>query len=109
MIKAALLLGLALLVRDDGRYASDPLHTWFDHLSSGLGLCCSFADGQAIQDVYWDTQNGHYRVRIGGEWVVVDDDAVVTEQNKFGKAVVWPYLTHNGQLKVRCFLPGSGA
>ena len=35
---------------------------------------------------------GHYRVRLNGEWIVVPDNAVVTEPNKFGPAVVWPYM-----------------
>jgi hypothetical protein len=59
--------------RDDGRYANSPLHAWFDHLASGNGLCCSFADGFSVQDVDWDTQDGKYRVRLYGEWIVVPD------------------------------------
>ena len=50
--------------RDDGRFANSPLKLWFDRLASGKGLCCSFADGVSVQDVDWDTQDGHYRVRI---------------------------------------------
>ena len=96
-------------VRDDGRYANEPLHAWFDKLASKKGLCCSFADGFSIKDVNWDTQEGHYRVRLYGEWVLVPDDAVVTEPNKFGPAVVWPYMDTDGQTRIRCFLPGAGA
>ena len=58
-------------VRDDGRYANSPLKSWFDRLASGNGLCCSFADGFRVDDVDWDTQGGHYRVRLNGEWIVV--------------------------------------
>jgi hypothetical protein len=95
----------------DGRYAAgDPmLHQWFNRLASGKGLCCSFADGVSVQDVDWDTQGNSYRVRINGEWVVVPDAAVVTEPNKFGSAVVWPYQDINGATQIRCFIPGSGA
>ena len=71
--------------RDDGRFADSPLKEWFEHLRSTSGLCCAFADGVSLQDVDWDTQDGHYRVRIQGEWFVVPDDAVVTEPNRF-----WP-------------------
>ena len=121
-----------LLARDDGQFADSPLKTWFDQLASGKGLCCSFADGVSIQDVDWDTEktceladgmidrkNGiafpvgkcviHYRVRLNGQWVVVPDAAVVTEPNKFGPAVVWPYQDMNGVTQIRCFLPGAGA
>jgi len=95
--------------RSCGRYANSPLKQWFDQLASGKGLCCSFADGVSVQDVDWDTQDGSYRVRLQGEWVVVPDVAVVSEPNRFGPAVVWPYLDANGTTQIRCFLPGAGA
>jgi len=98
-----------LVARDDGRFAGSPLKEWFDHLGSRNGLCCAFADGVSVQDVDWDTQGGHYRVRIQGEWFVVPDDAVVTEPNRFGPAVVWPYNDHNGNTKIRCFIPCAGS
>jgi hypothetical protein len=98
-----------VFARDDGRYANSPLKTWFDQLASGKGLCCSFADGVSVEDVDWDTQNGRYRVRIQGQWVLVPDVAVVTEPNRFGPAVVWPYQDMDGATQIRCFLPGAGA
>jgi hypothetical protein len=100
---------IVALVRDDGRYANSPLKSWFDRLASGNGLCCSFADGFSVENVDWGTQDGHYRVRLYGEWIVVPDNAVVTEPNKFGPAVVWPYMDTDGQTQIRCFLPGAGA
>jgi hypothetical protein len=95
--------------RDDGRYANSPLKTWFDQLASKKGLCCSFADGVSVEDVDWDSQDGRYRVRVGGQWIVVPDSAVVTEPNRFGPAVVWPYQDVDGTTQIRCFLPGAGA
>jgi hypothetical protein len=103
---AALLTALTLVA---GQYPDNALHKWFDSLASGKGLCCSFADGQSVSDVDWDTQDGHYRVQLNGQWLVVPDDAVVTEANKFGPAVVWPYAGYGGVTLIRCFLPGSGA
>jgi hypothetical protein len=111
---AALVLCLTGLVsdysyaRDDGRFANSPLKAWFDRLASRNGLCCSFADGTSVQDVDWDTQEGHYRVRIYGQWLVVPDAAVVTEPNRFGPAVVWPYNDRYGNTRIRCFMPGAG-
>jgi hypothetical protein len=99
---------IVALVRDDGRYANSPLKSWFDQLASEKGLCCSFADGFRVDNVDWDTQDGHYRVRLNGQWIVVPDEAVVTEPNKFGAAVVWPYMGTDGQTQIRCFLPGTG-
>ena len=58
-------LALPAFGRDlDGRYAASPLHDWFEHLASGKGLCCSFADGYVVQDADWETKDGHYRVRV---------------------------------------------
>ena len=94
--------------RDDGRFANSPLKEWFDRLASKNGLCCAFADGVSVQDVDWDTQDGHYRVRLQGEWIVVPDAAVVTEPNRFGPAVVWPYNDRYGDTRIRCFMPGAG-
>ena len=56
----------------------------------------------------WDTQDGHYRVRIYGQWFVVPDDAVVAEPNRFGPTVVWPYRDRDGTTQIRCFMPGAG-
>lgn len=98
-----------LFAHDDGHFANSPLKAWFDQLASGKGLCCSFADGVSIQDVDWDMQNGRYRVRLNGAWMVVPDAAVVTEPNRFGPAVVWPYQDAAGATQIRCFMPGAGA
>ena len=102
-----ILLSGRLVARDDGRFANSPLKPWFDRLASGKGLCCSFADGFSVQDVDWDTQDGHYRVRIYGQWLDVPDDAVVTEPNRFGPAVVWPDNDRYGNTKfaVSCQAP----
>jgi hypothetical protein len=92
----------------DGRYANSPLKQWFDQLASGKGMCCSFADGFKVEDVDWDTQDGRYRVQLHGQWIVVPDSAVVAEPNRFGPAVVWPYMDAQGATQIRCFLPGAG-
>ena len=48
------------------------------------------------------------RVRVYGQWLVVPDDAVVTEPNRFGPTVVWPYNDRFGNRQIRCFMPGTG-
>jgi len=109
-------LGLAE-ARDGGQFANSPLKAWFDQLKSGKGLCCSFADGVAIEDVDWGTEAvtlaGQniitYWVMLNGQKVIVPDAAVVTEPNRFGPAVVWPYQDMNGVTQIRCFIPGAGA
>lgn len=101
-----ILLIMPARARDDGRYAGSPLKEWFDSLRSGKGPCCSDADGSAVSDVDWRSNNGHYVVRIEGEWVDVPDDAVITEPNRVGRTMVWPLRGYGG-LTIRCFLPGS--
>jgi len=83
------------------------LNAWFDKLASGKGLCCTVTDGVAIPDVDWATKDGHYRVRIEDQWFAVDDDAVITEPNKDGRTMVWPYYADGKVLFIRCFMPGS--
>jgi hypothetical protein len=95
----------------EGRYASSPLHGWFESLRSGKGPCCSDADGTALSDVDWETTEGHYRVRIESQWWNVPDDAVIREPNRAGRTMVWPiyYRAVNSPLRIeiRCFMPGS--
>jgi hypothetical protein len=105
---------LPVFARDlDGLYRESPLHDWFEHLASGKGLCCSFADGYAVQDADWDTIGGRYRVRVpiaaqssDTVWVDVPDDAVITEPNKSGHTMVWPLYDYHG-VSIRCFMPGN--
>src|SRR5262249_34470136 len=100
---------IVAVVRDDGRCANSPLKPSCDRLARANGVCCPFADGFRVDNVDWHTQDSPYRVRLNGEWIVVPDDAVVTEPNKFGPAVVWPYMGTDGETRIRCFLPGAGA
>jgi hypothetical protein len=119
LIIAAIIAVLAIpaLAHDDGKFANSPLKAWFDSLASGKGLCCSFADGVSIRDVDWGTESvtlaGEasvvYWAMIDGKKIVVPPEAVVTEPNKFGPAVVWPYQDMNGVTQIRCFIPGAGA
>lgn len=108
---AALLMALVSPLghaRDRGQFANSTpeMKAWFDGLRSGKGPCCSDADGTAVSDVDWETHEGHYRVRLDGQWVDVPDEAVITEPNRIGRTMVWPIRGYLG-VTVRCFLPGS--
>lgn len=94
--------------RDRGQFtnSSPELKAWFEGLKSGKGPCCSDADGTAVSDVDWESRNGHYRVRLDGEWIDVPDEAVITEPNRVGRTMVWPLRGYLG-VTIRCFMPGS--
>ena len=94
------------MARDDGRYSNSPLKPWFDSLRSNLGPCCSDADGVVVADPDWESKDGHYRVRLDGEWIMVPDEAVITEPNRAGRTMVWPIKGSWGTM-IRCFMPGS--
>jgi hypothetical protein len=106
-----------------GDWENSPLHHWFDGLASKKGMCCSHADGVAISDVDWGAEvldkpitfadgtqaSNVYWVIVEGQKLVVPPDAVVAERNRYGRAVVWPFRDVNGQLQIRCFMPGTEA
>jgi hypothetical protein len=87
-------------------YQHPELNSWYESLHSGKGPCCDGSDAKRVDDADWETKDGHYRVRIDGEWVDVPNAAVVDGPNRAGRTMVWPYYL-NGHPKARCFMPGS--
>lgn len=84
------------------------LNNWFMSLQSkGKVSCCDGSDAMRLDDVDWDAKDGHYRVRLQGEWVDVPDSAVVEGPNRAGPTMVWPYYLNGSMRGVRCFMPGS--
>src|SRR5271155_937460 len=103
-----LLIGLMLLFPVHMHDRAD-LDDYFSHLQSRKGSqCCGLSDGLAVKDPDWDTENGHYRVKVWGEWLIVPDEGLVDGPNKYGPAIVWPYRDSVGIPRIRCFLPGAG-
>ena len=105
-------LGIFLAIFVVPALAHDPsrpeLNGWYDKLASGIGLCCSLTDGVTVADPDWESKDGHYRVRLGGEWIDVPDDALVTVPNRAGRTMVWPMPMIEGDtIRIRCFMPGS--
>jgi hypothetical protein len=82
------------------------LNHWYESLHSGKGPCCDGSDAKRVDDADWESKDGHYRVRIDGEWVDVPKEAVVDGPNLAGRAMVWPYY-QDGHPRPRCFMPGS--
>ena len=106
---ALLPFSVAFATDPDGKYskANPDMAKWFEQLRSPAGeACCALSDGNTLQDTQWRSRNGHYEVLIGGEWVLVPDNAVIAGPNLYGRTVVWPYY-ENGHPAARCFLPGT--
>lgn len=104
---AVFLCAASVFARDNGQWGHvDPeIRKWIGSLKNKQGMgCCDTADGF---DAEWDTQGNQYRVRIDGAWYTVPHHAVLDAPNRLGVAKVW-YLTIEGKVEIRCFLPGSG-
>lgn len=113
-----LLLGVAQ-ARNMTGVEQPELSDWFNSLSNQKGTsCCSTADGWKPDEVQYDTEGGHYRVRLFGKWWDVPADAVLNVPNRAGYAIVWfshrdAGIDESGTLApeymhIRCFLPGAG-
>lgn len=85
------------------------LNDWFKSLNSKSGSCCAEMDGTFDPD--WESKDGHYRVRIEGEWKDVPEDAVLKSPNLSGRTIVWWYKFSpwgtKSQIMIRCFMPGA--
>lgn len=108
LLSVPLLCVSVAAARDRGQFSgADPeIKAWFDKLGSKRGPCCSDADGSVVADVDWQSENGHYRVRLDGRWIDVPDEAVVTVPNRIGRTMVWPIRSPN-DITIRCFMPGA--
>jgi hypothetical protein len=82
------------------------LNGWFENLQSGEGRCCDGSDANHIDDADWESKNGRYRVRVGGEWVDVPDQALVHGPNRADRTMLWLHYI-DGHPIPRCFMPGS--
>ena len=93
--------------RDYGQYnhIAPQVRDWVKGLKDRGGVgCCDTADGFPPEAV-WDIGGGRYRVMIGGKWYDVPEAALILEPNRLGYAVVW-YISINGEIQIRCFIPG---
>ncbi len=92
----------------NGQWADSKLNNWFQNLTSKSGtLCCGVADGVPVEE--WGIEKNNYWVMIDGQKLTVPDNALVTDRNISGKAIVWVNRSGANQEKidVRCFMPGD--
>jgi hypothetical protein len=88
--------------------ARPELDHWFMGLQSkGKSPCCDGTDALRVDDVDWESKDGHYRVRLEGQWVDVPESAVIEGPNRAGPAMVWPYRKDGKLNQIRCFLAGA--
>lgn len=89
-------------------HARADLDSWFGGLRSGLGPCCGGpkVDATVLEDADWQSLGDHFSVRIDGQWIAVDDAAVLKEPNRAGRTMVWLGF-RDGKPFVRCFMPGA--
>jgi hypothetical protein len=89
-------------------HARPDLDGWYMGLRSGLGPCCGGpkVDATVLEDADWQSLGDHFSVRIDGQWIAVDDAAVLKEPNRAGRTMVWLGF-RDGKPFVRCFLPGA--
>ncbi len=91
----------------NGQWADSPNKAWFARQKNQNNvLCCDAADGKRLEDADWKAdEQGHYWVRLEGEWKQVPDSAVITPKDRpVDYAVVWIFM---GQ--IFCFMAGAGA
>jgi hypothetical protein len=83
------------------------LNEWYHGLHSESGAwCCDGDEATHLADIDWESKDGHYRVRVDGEWYDVPEGAVINTPNRDGRAMVWMSDGAMGKAP-RCFMPGS--
>src|SRR5262249_32964442 len=111
LFMAAIIIGFFFCCAQ-GHVAERPaLNAVFNTLRRDGGpACCGATEAERIADPDWETKDGHYRVKIEGQWFDVPDGAVISAPNRFGPALVWPnrYGYERKVYAIRCFIPGAG-
>ncbi len=107
----------ALQAEDAGQYrqVSTEIKAWRDALTNEIGIgCCTTENGFRPAEVEWDISVNSYRVKLGGQWILVPDEAVIRSPNRLGYAAVWFEIDHDidfeeSTFEIRCFLPGAAS
>jgi hypothetical protein len=86
-------------------HLSDDQKAWFNTVRDSLGnTCCDGADGYPVD---YEMRANRYWIHFRGQWLEVEERAVKHQPNPIGEGVAWFYFV-NGDLTVRCFVPGPG-
>ena len=101
--------------RPEYAQASPDVRNWFKSQRAPTTNvpCCDISDGEfAEEDIRYDEKGvGHFWTRWSKhlEWMLVPDDVVIQEPNKWGRPVVfWAEDSVNNVMYIRCYARGAG-
>jgi hypothetical protein len=71
--------------------------------------CCNGSDARFLNDDDWRISGKRYQVRIGGQWLEVEEwQLLPTHPNPTGKAIIWYNdPQHEPGFYIRCFTPSQ--
>src|SRR5438132_14202418 len=109
LVSFTLATNVPVHARNVGQYGdADPqIGAWFKSVQTKTGAsCCDEADGHRTD---YRMEGDRFMVPIEGKWYPVPPDAVLSSYgNPFLEGVVW-YVQYQGEVYIRCFVPGGGA
>ena len=105
-------LALALVVSPADGHDPDGAWNWWFVLQRNMrgNSCCNGSDARFLSDDDWRISDKHYQVRIGGQWLDVEDWQLLkpAQSNPTGKAIIWyGDPEHELGFYIRCFTPSQ--
>ena len=105
-------LALALFVSLADAHDPDGAWNWWFMLQKNTrgASCCNGSDARFLKDDDWRISGKRYQVRIGGQWVDVEDWQLLkpAPPNPTGKAIIWyGDPEYEPGLYIRCFTPSQ--
>jgi len=105
-------LALALFISPTKAHDPDGVWNWWFMLQKNTrgASCCNGSDARFLKDDDWRISGKRYQVRIGGQWVDVEDWQLLkpAQPNPTGKAIIWySDPEHELGFYIRCFTPSQ--
>ena len=105
-------LALALFVSLADAHDPDGAWNWWFMLQKNTrgASCCNGSDARFLKDDDWRISGKRYQVRIGGQWVDVEEWQLLrpAPPNPTGKAMIWcGDPEYEPGLYIRCFTPSQ--
>ena len=105
-------LAIVLVVSPADGHDPDGAWNWWFVLQRNMrgNSCCNGSDARFLSDDDWRISGRHYQVRIGGQWLDVEDWKLLkpVQSNPTGKAIIWyGDPEHELGFYIRCFTPSQ--